>query len=95
MGHCTDNKTGMNSIYDLNDGMHWPYVQLYLLNKYYKYVSGTMLNLAHTNFRYLSRNSDKCDKEMSEAVVCERVLDDGMWPRKMSLTYYTFVVSLL
>lgn len=22
MGHCTDNKTGMNSIYDLNDGMH-------------------------------------------------------------------------
>lgn len=43
VGHHTDNKTGMNSIYDLNDGMHWPYVRLYLLNKYYKPVSGTVL----------------------------------------------------
>lgn len=22
MGHCADNRTGMNSIYDLNDEMH-------------------------------------------------------------------------
>ena len=56
----------MNSIYELHDGMHWPHGRLYLLNKYYKYVSGTVLNLRRTSSRYLSGTSEKCDKEMSE-----------------------------
>ena len=74
VGHCTDNKTGMNSIYGLNDEMHWPYALLYSFSKYYKYVSGTVLGPG-TQPRSLDysadMNSDKCVKEMSETVVCK------------------------
>lgn len=83
MGPCTDNKAGMNSIYDLSDGMHGPNARLYLPNKYYKYVSGTVLN--PDTLPPDSRNSDKCDKAVREAVVCKQVVEDGMRPSEKSL----------
>lgn len=80
----------MNSIYDLRDGMHGPSARLYLLNKYYKYVSGTVLNPDTPPPD--SRNSDKCDNAVREAVLCKQVGGDGMWPSEKSLMYHTFIL---
>lgn len=81
----------MNSIYDLREGMHGPNARLYLLHKYYKYVSGTVLN--PDTLPPESRNPDKGDKAGREAaVVCRPAVEGGMRPWD---GLYTSAVSLL